>query len=110
MKDYIEINTELVPYQFYILLADEWFELYVNYNKTADLFTLTVYKDDELVTTEPLVLDVPLFRDTYQPFPKGFPSVTLVPYDPSGTAKSVTFDNLNKNVFLVIDDEDDENE
>lgn len=107
MRDYIEIKKSLVPYSFNILLADEWFELEVNYNETADLFTVTFRKNDEIVGTEPLVLGVPLFKDTYQP---GFPSVTLIPYDPNDVERSVTDENLNNRVFLSIDDEGDEDE
>lgn len=103
MRDYIEIKKELVPYSFNILLADEWFELYVGYNKAADLFTVTLYKDDVLIASEPLILGVPLFQDIYQP--GRFPAVTLVPYGPTETA--VTFDNLGETVFLTVDDEGD---
>lgn len=105
MRDYVEINKELIPYQFNILLAGEWFELYVDYNKTADMFTLTLYKDDELISAEPLVLGVPMFRDVYQP--EKFPAIMLVPYDPSGNAENVSYDNLGVSVFLTIDDEGD---
>ena len=105
MRDCIEINKDLVPYQFNILLADEWFELYVDYNATADLFTVTIYKDDEMVCTEPLILGVPLFNDVYQP--ERFPSVTLVPYGEGENA--ITFENLGETVFLTVDDEGDGN-
>lgn len=103
MRNYIEIEKDLLPYQFNILLAAEWFELYLNYNETADLFTISVFKEDELITTEPLVFGVPLFVDTYQP-PK-FPAITLVPYDPNGLEQAVTYENLGETVFLSIDDE-----
>ena len=106
MRDYIEINKELVPYRFNILLADGWFELSVNYNKTADMFTVALYKDDELICSEPLVLGVPMFQDVYQP--ERFPAVMLVPYDPAGDAKAVTRKNIGESVFLTIDDEGDE--
>lgn len=104
MRDIIEIKKELIPYQFNILLADEWFELYVNYNKTADLFTISLYKDDELISTEPLVLGVPLFKEVYQP--TRYPAIELVPYDHSGTARRVTWDNLGESVFLTVDNEE----
>ena len=108
MRDYIEIKKELVPYQFDILLAEEWFSLYVNYNKTVDMYTISLYKDDELISTEPLVIGAPLFQDVYQP--RRFPAITLVPYDSSGTAISVTSGSLGKTVFLTIDDEGDDND
>ena len=49
MRDLIEINKDLIPYSFNILLAEEWFELAIDYNKTGDLFTVTLYRDGELV-------------------------------------------------------------
>ena len=103
MRDYIEINKDLIPYQFNILLAGEWFELFVNYNKASDFFTISLYKDDELVATEPLILGVSMFKDVYQP--EKFPAIELAPYDYSATEKRVTWDNLGETVFLTIDDE-----
>lgn len=103
MRDHIEINKELIPYRFNILLAGQWFELYVSYNQAAEMFTVGLYKDDTLITTEPLVLGVPLFHDVYQP--NLFPAIEIVPYDSSGLAEKVTFDNLGESVFLTIDDE-----
>ena len=109
MRDYIEIKKELIPYQFNILLADEWFGLYVDYNKSADLFTVSLYKNDERISTEPLLLNVLLFKDVYQP--KEFPAIDIVPYDSSGTAKAITWDNLGELVFLTIaNEEGDEDE
>ena len=103
MRDCIEINKDLVPYSFNILLSDEWFELYVDYNKTADMFTVSLYKDDALISTEPLVFGVPMFQDVYQP--GKYPAITLVPYGESENA--VTFENLGETVFLTVDDEGD---
>lgn len=101
MRDYIEINKELLPYSFNILLADEWFELYISYNKTADLFTVTLYKEDELICTEPVILDMTLFKDVYQP--GKFPAIEIVPQGANEVA--VTFENLGETVFLTVDDE-----
>ena len=106
IRDTIEINKDLVPYSFNILLADEWFELFIDYNKTADLFTVGLYRNSELVCSEAIVLNEPLFRDVYQP--KEFPAVTITPHDPSGVATMVTHENLGESVFLTIDDEGDE--
>ena len=104
MRDHIEINKEMIPYQFNILLADNWFEIYVNYNKTADLFTVSLYKDDELICTEPLVFWMPLFQDIYQP--EKFPAIILVPYGANET--EITYENLGETVFLTVDDEGDD--
>ena len=101
MRDHVPIDKSRVPYQFYVLLSDEWFELYVNYNKTADMFTVSLYKNDELISTEPLVLGTPMFQDVYQP--GKFPAISLVPYGPD--ERAISFENLGESVFLTIDDE-----
>lgn len=108
MRDYIEIKKELIPYRFNILLADEWFELYVDYNKTGDMYTISLYKDDELISTEPLILDTTLFKDVYQP--TKFPAINIIPYDPSNNASNVSSSNLEETVFLSIDDEGGDND
>ena len=102
MRDIIEINKDLVPYQFNILLGDEPFDFLVDYNASGDLFTVSLYKEDELICTEPVILGVPLFQDVYQP--GKYPAVTIEPY---GNADAMTFENLGETVFLTIDDEGD---
>ena len=106
MRDRIEINKNLIPYTFNILLADHWFELYINYNETGDFFTVTLYKDEELICTEPIVYGVPLFQDLRQP--DDYPAIDIVPLDESGESAAVTFSNFNELVFLTVDDEGDE--
>lgn len=103
MRDRIEINKKLVPYSFTILLDDQWYELLIDYNKTADLFTVTLYKDDELIITEPVVYGVRLFHDVWQP--EDYPAIEIVPLDESGQNAAVTFDNLSVTVFLTVENE-----
>jgi len=103
VRDIIEVNKELVPYSFNILLADEWFELYIDYNKTADMFTAALYKDDELVASELIVMGRTLFADVYQP--GTFPAVEIIPQAPNGVEETVNFENLGETVFLTIEDE-----
>ena len=102
MRDYIPINKAILPNQFNILLGDEPFSLLVDYNATGDLFTISLFKEGELICTEPVILGVPLFKDVYQP--GEYPAVTIEPY---GKADAVTFENLGDTVFLTIDDEGD---
>lgn len=108
MRDRIEINKDLIPYSFNILLSDEWVELYINYNETADLFTVSLYKDGVLICTEPVQYGTPLFKDLYQP--GMYPALQIVPLDESGECSDVTYKNLNELVFLTIDDEDGESD
>ena len=55
MRDVIEVEKELLPYNFDIELAGEEFNIEIFYNAAADLFTATLMKDEEvLVYNEPI--------------------------------------------------------
>ena len=101
MRDRIIIEKDLLPYSFDILLGGEWFNLEFHYNETADLFTVTLSKESEvLVYNEPIIYGVPLFADLYQ---SGiFPALDIVPWDESEQENTVTWDNFNETVFLTI--------
>ena len=100
MKDRILINKDLIPYSFNIVLGDEWFTLLVQHNKRQDLFTVSLYKDKALICTEPLIYDVVLFTDVYQP--GSYPAVDISPLDESGETDAITWENMNSTVFLSI--------
>ena len=101
MRDRILIEKDLLGYSFDILLGAEWYNLEVKYNNTADLFTATLSKDDEvLVYDEPLIYGVEMFATEYQS--GTFPMLALVPYDESEQETSVTWDNFNETVFITI--------
>ena len=109
MRDVIEIEKELLPYNFDIELAGEEFNIEIFYNKAADLFTATLMKDDEvLVYNEPIVYGVELFADVY--ISDKFPMISIVPFDQSGQENAVTYENFGETVLLTIDDEDEESE
>ena len=102
--EYIEINKDIIPYTFNILLGDELFDIRVDYNDTADLFTISLSKDGVILCSgEPIIYGVPLFGDLKT---RGnFPKITITPIDDSGENEAVTFDNLSSTVFLVVGDE-----
>lgn len=101
MRDIIEIEKDLIPYNFNILLEKEEFNLYIMYNSVTDSFTATLSKDGEvLVDNEPIVYGIPLFKDVYN---EGFPCVDIVPIDESGQTDIVNWETFGKNVFLTID-------
>lgn len=103
MRSRIEIEKENIPYSFDILLGEETFELELDYNELADLFTITLLKNDEvLVYDEPIVYGIPLFSDCYD---DSFPALTIVPLDESGETDVITFHNFNETVFLTIEEE-----
>ena len=106
MRNIIEIEKDLLPYSFDIVLAGEEFNMAFMYNKTADLFTCTLSKNKEvLVYNEPVIYGVEMFADVYK---SGvFPMISIVPLDEAGIETAVTYDNFGKTVFLTIDDEPD---
>lgn len=111
--DVIEIDTSNVPYEFDIVLSDETFLLGIDYNETGAFFTVKLSKKDEetgefveVCAGEPLVYGVPLWQDVYKS--GKFPALDIIPYDESGEANAVTFDNLGRNVFLIIDNQEEE--
>lgn len=98
--EYIEIDTELVTYRFQITLGVERFEIRVRYNELHDYFTMDLYKDEEaLAYGEKLVYGVPLFSEIYD---ERFPGTEIIPLDASGNENRITYDNLNKTVFLQV--------
>ena len=108
MRDVIEIEKELLPYSFDIVLAGQEYNMEIMYNKTADIFTITLSRENHiLVYNEPIIYGVELFKDIYK---SGlFPMISIVPLDESGNETSVTYENFGKTVFLTIDDEPREN-
>ena len=101
-RDRIIVDKSLVPCVFSILLADELFDMTVNYNEKHDFFTVALAKDGETVCEgEPVVYGRPLFADFYQP--DKFPAIEIVPMDESGEQNEVTFQAFGKTVFLTID-------
>ena len=99
-KDRILIEKANIPYRFSIALPQSMFELEIRYNKTADLFTIGLYKNDTLICIEPVIYGVPLFKQLYQP--GAFPALTIIPTYSSGASSRVTWSNFNETVFLEI--------
>lgn len=98
----LEINKELLPYVCNIQLAGEIFTLRFNHNATADLFTVDLYRENELICAgEPIIYGQPLWADVYRA--GVFPALEIIPKDPSGESNAVTFDNLGRTVLLIID-------
>lgn len=99
----IRINKTLIPYSFSIQLMDKLYEIHVNYNSKGDMFTVDLYQDDKCICLgEPLIYGLRLFDDIYES--GKYPMMSIIPTDINGDATAVTFDNLDKTVFLYIDD------
>ena len=107
MKDRIEIEKELVPYNFDILLAGENYNLEFFYNTIGDFDTVTLRKEDDvLVYNEPIIYGVELFKNVY--VADKFPRLTIIPLDESGTDLVANGTTFNNTVFLIIDNDAEE--
>ncbi len=103
---YINIDKNLIPYRFEIVIKNETYEFVVNYNRLHDFFTIDLYKNDvAVVLGERLIYGKPLFVSCLY---KDIPKAVLIPYDASEKADRITFENMNEQVFLYLI-EDDEN-
>lgn len=102
MRDRIIVDKSLIPYSFNILLGADWFTLEFRYNETANLFTVTLSKDDEVIVyDEPIIYGHILFSDVYQS--GKYPMLNIVPLDESGQETEVTYENFGETVFLTIE-------
>lgn len=100
-KDRILIEKSNIPYRFSIALPVELYALEIRYNESADLFTISLYKNSELICIEPIIYGVPLFKQLYRP--SVYPSLIIRPNDSSGENTRVTWANFNDTVFLEIE-------
>lgn len=99
--EYIEIDKDEIPYRFVIDLAGEEFEFEINYNNRYDFFTVDLYKDSRtLVVGEKMILNRPLFTDLVD---IELPRVTITPKDRSNIETRITYENLEKTVFLFVE-------
>lgn len=103
-RDTLTINKAMIPYDFNIVLGDEEFNLYVDYNNTGGFFTVALKKGDEVLCAgEPIVYGRRLFEDVWK---IGFPVIDIVAFDPSGEFNAVTFANLCEEVLLIVDNDE----
>ncbi|UPW82320.1 hypothetical protein [Lysinibacillus sp. Ag94] len=102
--EYIDIDKNEIPYSFEVELAEEIYELEVNYNQSHDFFTIDLFKDGSvLVIGEKLILNRPLFRNRID---IDLPKVQIIPKDRADSANRITYENLNETVFLYVGETD----
>lgn len=102
--DYIEIDPQLVPYQFDIDIEEDAFVFDVRYNDLYDFYTVDLYKNEQLlVAGEKLVYGQPLFAYLSSDVA---PAPTIIPLDLAGRENKVNSITLNKTVFLILQNGD----
>ena len=101
-KDRILIEKSQIPYRFAIPLNATTFMLEIRYNAEVDLFTIGLYdREGVLLCIEPVIYGAELFKQHYKA--GVYPAMRIVPTDESGENSTVTWDNFNETVFLIID-------
>lgn len=102
---FLPIDKDSIPYRFDIRIIDETFTFEIHYNAEHDFFTVDLSKGEEvLVYGEKIVYGRPLFSAYADP---RFPKAAIIPFDDSESETRVTFDNLNRTVFLYLVTEED---
>ena len=95
---YIDIDKNLIPYEFEMTLANELFRFKVNYNGEFDYFTIDLFKNNEtIILGEKLIYGRPLFLSCLEG-----PKIDIVPYDIAGRVERINYENLNEEVFLFL--------
>lgn len=103
--NYIEIDKNKIPHNFNVTLGADLYNLAINYNRREDLFTVDLKNADGevLVKGEPVIYGMPLFDSVRN---MDFPIVKIVPKDPSGEEKDVSYSNFGETVLLIVGEDD----
>lgn len=99
----IQFNKFQLPETFTKTLSGIVYHITVIYNYVNDRLYLTIADENDvpLVTNEKLVAGEPLFRDIAD---VNLPSEDLVLIDETGRSTCVNFANVNKDIFITIDE------
>ncbi|MEK4026290.1 phage baseplate plug family protein [Sporosarcina sp. FSL W7-1283] len=98
--NYIEIDKEAIPYSFEMQLDNVTWGFEVRYNAEHDFFTVDLLRlDDLIVAGEKLVYGKPLFENVQTK-----PLTPIIPFDESGNAKRIGWEELEESVFLYMMD------
>ena len=100
--EYIDIDTDKVPYVFSVKLADKTYSFTVKYNAEGGFFTvdLATSSGEILAYGDPVRYGRPLFGSIED---ERFPLPVIIPQCVNGEDISeVTFDNFGKQVKLYL--------
>jgi hypothetical protein len=98
--EYVEIEKDLIPYEFDIVIGGKTYTFLLNYNAEYGFFTVDLHRNGNLIVAgEKIVYGRPLFFSCRH---LEIPTIPILPYDMSGNEAQVTWDNLNETVFLWL--------
>ncbi len=96
----LEIEKDSIPYIFNTELDGKLYNIGVNYNENADMFTLDIGDMDEWYYYGiPIVYGYPVYQHIND---ERLPDTQLIAYDLAGEFDRVTEENLNEQVFLFV--------
>lgn len=103
LRDYIPINPILSAQTFSLDIGLITYNFKVNYNELGDFYTIDIYdfNNQPIVLGEKLTYGLRLWSGIDNP---NLPSADLVPFDEAGNETRVSQSNLNRTLFLFIDD------
>lgn len=97
---FLDIEKEAIPYTFETVLRNETYQFTVNYNSYGDFFTVDIYKNSvPLRFGEKIVYGQPLFINHRY---IGAPRLFIMPYDTTGKAECISYENMSEDVFLYV--------
>lgn len=104
MRNRIELNKSLVPYTIQIPLGSNIYNLYFQYNKIGDFYTVALYDNDGnlLCGDTKITYGIELWTQEYR---ETFPPISIVPLDESSNIFVANKETIGEKVFLTIDDE-----
>ena len=98
--EFINIDKNLIPYTFDIVLGERTYTFFIKYNAMGDFFNLDLYLNDvPVIYGLRITYGVPLFLNHQH---LDVPQVPIIPFDLAENEDRVTWDNFNNTVFLWI--------
>lgn len=103
LRDYLKIDLTTKAQRFEIELGGRLYNMGINYNQLADSYTVDLFDEsmEPIVLGERLVYGMRLWGNIDD---SQLPLIDLIPFDESGLETDVTMGNVNKTVYLFIDD------
>lgn len=104
----IEIDKNMIPYNFEIELSNRIYSFEIDYNFMFDFITVTLKLNNKILAKEKAVLDEILFKEFYidkeHNYNEDFPKEILYFGSNDENITRITFENLNESVQLYCID------
>lgn len=98
---YLDIEKDLIPYHFSIVIQGKLIQFLIRYNSVSDFFTADIFDKDgnTIAYAKKFLIGVNLFENIID---ERLPEVEIIPFDPSEEHDKITYDNFMKAVKPYI--------